>query len=53
MAMRANEPRLPLDDLVRRRGPSSSTYAYDEAGRLASWDNGTATTQYAYDGTGT
>ncbi len=33
-------------------GPASSTYTYDEAGRLASWNNGTATTQYAYDGAG-
>ena len=33
-------------------GPASSTYTYDEAGRLASWNNGTTTTQYAYDGNG-
>ena len=33
-------------------GPASSTYTYDEAGRLTSWDNGTATTQYGYDGNG-
>ena len=33
-------------------GPSTSTYTYDEAGRLTSWNNGTATTQYSYDGNG-
>jgi RHS repeat-associated protein len=33
-------------------GPTSSTYTYDEAGRLTSWNNGTATTQYGYDGNG-
>ena len=33
-------------------GPASSTYTYDEAGRLTSWDNGTATTAYGYDGNG-
>ncbi len=25
-------------------GPASSTYTYDEAGRLTSWNNGTTTT---------
>ena len=33
-------------------GASASTYGYDQAGRLTSWDNGTATTTYAYDGDG-
>ncbi|MGH3252502.1 MAG: RHS repeat-associated core domain-containing protein, partial [Trebonia sp.] len=33
-------------------GSSASTYGYDQAGRLTSWDNGTATTGYAYDGAG-
>jgi large repetitive protein len=33
-------------------GPASSTYTYDEAGRLASWNNGTTTTQYGYDANG-
>ena len=33
-------------------GASSNTYSYDQAGRLTSWDNGTATTAYAYDGDG-
>ena len=33
-------------------GASSNTYTYDEAGRVTSWDNGTATTQYGYDGDG-
>jgi RHS repeat-associated protein len=33
-------------------GPSSSSYTYDEAGRLATWNNGTTTTQYGYDGAG-
>jgi len=33
-------------------GPSSSMYTYDEAGRLASWNNGTTTAQYGYDGDG-
>ena len=32
--------------------PASSTYTYDEAGRLTSWLNGTTTTQYGYDGNG-
>jgi RHS repeat-associated protein len=30
-------------------GSADNTYTYDEADRLTSWDNGTATTQYAYD----
>ena len=33
-------------------GASANTYSYDEAGRLTSWYNGTATTSYAYDGDG-
>ncbi len=33
-------------------GPSSNTYTYDEAGRLTSWNNGTTTTAYGYDGNG-
>ena len=33
-------------------GASSSSYTYDEAGRLASWNNGTTTTQYGYDNNG-
>ena len=33
-------------------GPARSTYTYDEAGRLTSWNNGTATTAYGYDGNG-
>ena len=33
-------------------GPASSTYTYDEAGRLTSWNNGTTTTSYGYDGNG-
>ena len=33
-------------------GAASNTYTYDQAGRLTSWDNGTATTAYGYDGNG-
>jgi large repetitive protein len=33
-------------------GASSNTYTYDEANRLASWNNGTATVSYGYDGAG-
>jgi large repetitive protein len=33
-------------------GPASSTYTYDQAGRLTSWNNGTSTTQYGYDSNG-
>ena len=33
-------------------GPSHSAYTYDEAGRLATWNNGTATTSYGYDPNG-
>ena len=31
---------------------SSHTYTYDKAGRLASWNNGSATVGYTYDGAG-
>jgi large repetitive protein len=34
-------------------GPASSTYTYDEAGRLTSWDNGTASTATPTTATGT
>ena len=33
-------------------GSSASTYTYDEANRLTSWNNGTTTTNYAYDASG-
>ncbi|UXY20240.1 LamG domain-containing protein [Streptomyces cynarae] len=33
-------------------GASSNTYTYDWADRLTSWNNGTTTTQYAYDASG-
>ncbi|MEU6194565.1 LamG-like jellyroll fold domain-containing protein [Streptomyces sp. NPDC047061] len=33
-------------------GASANTYAYDYANRLTSWNNGTATTAYAYDASG-
>ncbi len=33
-------------------GASANTYGYDQAGRLTSWNNGTTTTAYAYDGAG-
>src|SRR5262249_5603006 len=33
-------------------GASANTYGYDQAGRLISWNNGTTTTGYAYDGAG-
>ncbi|MFC4131754.1 LamG-like jellyroll fold domain-containing protein [Hamadaea flava] len=33
-------------------GSSANTYTYDWAGRLTSWNNGTATTAFAYDATG-
>ena len=33
-------------------GASSNTYTYDEANRLTSWNNGTATTAYGYDANG-
>ncbi|MGW5658681.1 LamG-like jellyroll fold domain-containing protein [Streptomyces sp. NPDC003758] len=33
-------------------GASSNTYTYDWANRLTSWNNGTTTTQYAYDASG-
>jgi RHS repeat-associated protein len=29
--------------------PARSTYTYDQAGRLSTWDNGTATVSYGYD----
>ena len=31
-------------------GAGTSTYGYDQAGRLTSWDNGSTTTGYGYDG---
>jgi RHS repeat-associated protein len=33
-------------------GASANTYTYDQAGRLASWNNGSTTTSYGYDGAG-
>jgi RHS repeat-associated protein len=39
-------------DTAGLAGASSNGYAYDRAGRLASWDNGTTTTGYGYDGAG-
>ena len=33
-------------------GSATNTYAYDEANRLTSWNNGATTTSYAYDGAG-
>ncbi|MEO3784926.1 LamG-like jellyroll fold domain-containing protein [Actinocorallia sp. B10E7] len=33
-------------------GASNNTYTYDRANRLASWNNGTATTAYEYDASG-
>jgi YD repeat-containing protein len=33
-------------------GAGTNTYGYDQAGRLTSWNNGTTTTGYAYDGAG-
>ncbi|HET9082145.1 MAG TPA: LamG-like jellyroll fold domain-containing protein, partial [Trebonia sp.] len=33
-------------------GPASNTYTYDQAGRLTSWNNGTATVSYGYDNNG-
>ncbi|MGW2722748.1 LamG-like jellyroll fold domain-containing protein [Streptomyces sp. NPDC001492] len=33
-------------------GASTNTYGYDWANRLTSWNNGTATTSYAYDASG-
>jgi RHS repeat-associated protein len=33
-------------------GAASNTYTYDQAGRLTSWNNGTATVQYGYDPNG-
>lgn len=33
-------------------GASANTYTYDQADRLASWNNGTATTAYGYDASG-
>ena len=33
-------------------GASSNTYTYDWSDRLASWNNGTSTTDYAYDASG-
>jgi len=33
-------------------GAASNTYTYDQAGRLASWNNGTTTTAYGYDANG-
>jgi RHS repeat-associated protein len=33
-------------------GSAASTYTYDEANRLTSWNNGTTTTGYAYDASG-
>ena len=33
-------------------GATANTYTYDEADRLSSWNNGTTTTNYAYDGDG-
>ena len=33
-------------------GPASSTYTYDQAGRITSWNNGTTTTAYGYDANG-
>ncbi|MEU2286011.1 LamG-like jellyroll fold domain-containing protein [Streptomyces sp. NPDC013178] len=33
-------------------GASANTYTYDWANRLTSWNNGTATTSYAYDASG-
>ncbi|WP_431676041.1 RHS repeat-associated core domain-containing protein [Kitasatospora sp. KL5] len=33
-------------------GATSHTYTYDQAGRLGTWNNGTSTTTYGYDGNG-
>jgi RHS repeat-associated protein len=33
-------------------GASANAYTYDQAGRVASWNNGTTTTSYGYDGNG-
>lgn len=33
-------------------GPTSNTYTYDVANRLTSWNNGSVSTGYAYDGSG-
>ncbi|MER7672372.1 RHS repeat-associated core domain-containing protein [Kitasatospora sp. NPDC096128] len=33
-------------------GATTHTYGYDAAGRLSTWNNGAATTAYAYDGNG-
>jgi RHS repeat-associated protein len=33
-------------------GAANNTYTYDQADRLTSWNNGTATTNYSYDGSG-
>jgi RHS repeat-associated protein len=33
-------------------GAAASTYTYDQANRLASWNNGTTTVNYGYDGAG-
>ena len=43
---------LTSKDTTGLAGASDNTYTYDEANRLTSWDNGTATTDYAYDASG-
>lgn len=40
---------LTSKDTTSLAGASDNTYTYDEANRLTSWDNGTTTTDYAYD----
>ncbi|MGD0557188.1 MAG: LamG-like jellyroll fold domain-containing protein, partial [Streptosporangiaceae bacterium] len=39
-------------DTTGLAGAADNTYTYDEADRLASWDNGSATTDYGYDADG-
>jgi large repetitive protein len=43
---------LTAKDTTGLAGATGNTYTYDEANRLTSWDNGTATTDYAYDADG-
>ena len=43
---------LTSKDTTGLAGAADNTYAYDEANRLTSWDNGSTTTDYAYDASG-
>ncbi|MEV4558402.1 LamG-like jellyroll fold domain-containing protein [Kitasatospora sp. NPDC049285] len=44
--------RLKTKTTTGLAGATTNTYTYDQAGRLATWNNGTTPTAYGYDGNG-